>query len=88
MTVGQIGEITQPSSRALIERDGTVLYTDWFYKIPEELQKETVKEFTIAPEIRHKKWQEMGLDKPLQPEETPDYNFADLEMKLYYRMKI
>lgn len=60
MTVGEIREASQPSARAWIEKDGAVLFADWFYKVPEDLQKATVKEFTFYPEIRHKKWEKTG----------------------------
>lgn len=40
--------------------------------------------FRAVPEIRHKKWQERGLDAPLLPEKLPQYKFADLMMTLYY----
>ena len=88
MTVGEIREITWPSCRALIERDGKIVYIDWFYKIPEELRREKIKELIISTEVRHKNWKKLGLDRPLQPDELPDYSFSDLEMKIYYRMLI
>lgn len=88
MTVGEIREVSQPSARAWIEKDGIVVFTDWFYKVPEDLQKATVKEFNLYPEIRHKDWEKLGLDAPMQPKETPDYRFSDLMMKLYYKMTI
>lgn len=56
MTVGEIAEVSRPSSLVWIEKDGVVLFTDWLYKIPEELKAETIKEFTFYPEIRHKDW--------------------------------
>ena len=33
-------------------------------------------------------WEKLGLTSPMQPEEMPDYRFSDLEMKLYYRIKV
>lgn len=42
-----------------------------------------VKRFRPTPEIRHKEWQKRGLMAPLQPQETPDYSFSDLQMNLY-----
>ena len=51
MTVGEIREVSQPSARAWIEKDGNVLFADWFYKVPEDLLKAKVKEFAFAPEI-------------------------------------
>lgn len=39
--------------------------------------------FRPTPEIRHKEWQKRGLMAPLQPQETPEYSFSDLQMNLY-----
>lgn len=64
------------------------IFADWFYKVPEDLLKAKVKEFAFAPEICHKNWEKLGLTSPMQPEEMPDYRFSDLEMKLYYRIKV
>lgn len=44
---------------------------------------EEVKRFRPTPEIRHKEWQKRGLMAPLQPQETPEYSFSDLQMNLY-----
>lgn len=44
---------------------------------------EEVKWFSAAPEIRHKEWRKRGLMAPLQPQETPEYSFSDLQMNLY-----
>ena len=88
MTVGEIAEVSRPSSLVWIEKDGVVLFTDWLYKIPEELKAETIKEFTFYPEIRHKDWKKRGFYSPMQPEVIADYRFSDLEMKLYYKMII
>lgn len=69
MTVGEIREVSQPSARAWIEKDGNVLFADWFYKVPEDLLKAKVKEFAFAPEICHKDWEKLGLISPMQPED-------------------
>ena len=34
------------------------------------------------PDIRHKDWQKLGLMKPLEPGEHPQYKFSDLTMTL------
>ena len=52
--------------------------------IEEEILSAEVKRFQAVPEIRHKEWQKRGLMKPLQPEETPEYNFSDLQMSIYH----
>lgn len=49
----------------------------------EELMDAEVKRFRPIPEIRHKEWQKRGLMAPLQPQETPEYSFSDLQMNLY-----
>nr|DAY54130.1 MAG TPA: hypothetical protein [Caudoviricetes sp.] len=61
MTVGEIREVSPPSSRAWIEKDGIVVFTDWFYKVPEDLLKAKVKEFAFSQEIRHKDWENWDL---------------------------
>ena len=37
-----------------------------------------------VPEITHRKWKELNLMSPLRPDETPDFKFQELQMKLYY----
>lgn len=49
----------------------------------EALMDAEVKRFRPTPEIRHKEWQKRGLMAPLQPQETSDYSFSDLQMNLY-----
>ena len=46
--------------------------------------QDIVERFQAVPEIKHKKWRELGLMQPLQPEQTPQYSFSDLQMNLYY----
>lgn len=45
---------------------------------------ETVKKFRAILEITHKRWKELKLMKPLEPEQTPEFSFSDLQMSLYY----
>lgn len=44
----------------------------------------TVKALRFEPEIRHKDWKALGLIPPLTPEDTVNYSFSDLEIRLYY----
>lgn len=53
-------------------------------EVYESIRNEEVKKFRAVPEIRHKKWEELKLMKPLEPKETPDFSFSDLQMSLYY----
>lgn len=50
--------------------------------------EEEVERFRVIPEIRHKHWKEKDLMPPLEPNWTAQYNFADLEMKLYYTITL
>lgn len=88
MTVEEIKRVSKPSGRALIVKDKEVLYIGWFCNVPEELKHKEVRELSIEQEVKHKDWKRLGLRSPLQPEEMPDYCFADLMTKLYYKMKI
>lgn len=53
-------------------------------KVYESIRNKEVKKFRAVPEIRHKKWEKLNLNRPLQPEEIPDFSFSDLQMSLYY----
>ena len=41
-----------------------------------------------VPEITHRRWKELGLMKPLEPDQTAQYKFSDLQMSLYYTIYI
>ena len=56
--------------------------------LPPEFLDAKIVAFRAVPELRAKDWKERGLMEPLQPEQTPDYRFSDLEMKLYYTIRI
>ena len=88
MTVEEIRRVSRPSGRALIVKDKEVLYTGWFCNVPEELKYKEVRELSIEQEVKHKDWKRLGLRSPLQPDETPEYSFADLETRLYHKIKI
>ena len=57
----------------------------WMFKVKDEQHKnDTVVKFRAVPEITHRKWKELNLMSPLRPDETPDFRFQELQMKLYY----
>lgn len=61
------------------------------HEISEEYRKYSeheVKKFRAVPEITHRRWEELGLMKPLEPEQTAQYKFSDLQMSLYYTIYI
>ena len=90
MTVGEFFEtIENPDRVRIMQQDKDiftgflgvlVLNTELFDRIAEE----KVVKFRAHPEIRHKRWKELNLMRPLQPEETPEFSFSDLQMSLYY----
>ena len=60
-------------------------------RISEEYRKYSgheVKKFRAVPEITHRRWKELGLLKPLEPDQTAQYKFSDLQMSLYYTIYI
>lgn len=94
MTLNQLIETLANSDMLRIIVDGYdafVGYLGIFRTKRELLEKygeQKVQRVRAVPEIRHKKWREMNLVQPLLPEETPDFSFADLQMKLYYAIHI
>lgn len=81
----------QGPDRIKIVKDDKTVFTGWQAderEIPPEYLKAEMKSFRIETEIRCKDWKARGLLPPLQPEQTPDYSFSDLEMKLYYKICI
>lgn len=94
MTVGDfLATITNPDRVRIVQQDKDifagflgvfVLETDLF----DSVVNEKVIKFQAVPEIRHRRWKELNLMRPLEPDETPDYRFSDLEMKLYYTVYI
>lgn len=94
MTVGDfLATITNPDRVRIVQQDKDifvgflgvfVLKTDLF----DSIVNEKVVKFRAVPEICHRRWKELNLMRPLEPDETPDYRFSDLEMKLYYTIYI
>ena len=99
MTVKELIDTLESSDRLRIIKDGADVYVGYLaefrpfldHKICEEYRKysgDTVKKFRAVPEITHKRWQELGLIKPLEPDQTAQYKFSDLQMSLYYTIYI
>lgn len=51
-------------------------------------KSERVKSIQVGLEIRHRKWEELNLMKPLEPNETPNLLFGDVELKVYHMIYI
>ena len=80
--------VFEQSDRLRIVKNEKAVYTGFLALMAhvgnmEALMDAEVKRFRPIPEIRHKEWQKRGLMAPLQPQETPEYSFSDLQMNLY-----
>lgn len=49
---------------------------------------EIVKRIGIDTEIRHKEWEERGLNPPHHPDEMMDWRFQDLQMNIWITIEI
>lgn len=76
--------VFEQSDRLRIVKNEKDVYTGFLALMSHAGNMEAeVKRFRPTPEIRHKEWQKRGLMAPLQPQETPEYSFSDLQMSLY-----
>lgn len=89
-TVEEFLRLIHPSDRVRIVRGKKDIYVGFMAGIEEDVQQQIMKEpleqFRAVPEINHKKYKELGLMEPLEPDQTPQYSFSDLQMSLYYTM--
>lgn len=95
VTVKEFIGTLESSDRLRIIEDGAEVYVGYLaafkpfadHEISEEYRKYSgyeVKKFRAVPEITHRRWKELGLMKPLEPDQTAQYKFSDLQMSLYY----
>lgn len=77
------------------ERSTEDIYIGWLGELkanPEhispEIWEKEVKHFKAVPDIKHKRWEELGLMQPLEPGKYPQYSFSDLIMSTYYTICI
>lgn len=88
MTAGELIAIMDNSQKLQVIEGGKVLFCGWIGLLPyseakERIKAAEVKRFSPYLDIKHKEWESRGLMKPLEPEETPDYSFSDLQLSLY-----
>lgn len=50
--------------------------------------EEEVKLFRLEPDISHKRYKELHLLPPYEPERLAEYRFSDLQMTIYYTIYI
>ena len=94
MTLEKFIKLLENSARLRIVKDGKEVFAGWLAmlvmqnEVYERMRADVVKRFRAIPEIRHKQWKEQNLMKPLEPDETPEFSFSDLQMNLYYTIYI
>lgn len=94
MTVKDVMTILESPDKVRIFRNDEEIYNEYFAqmradeKLIKQIGDTEVKRCRLIPEIRHKRWKELGLNAPLKPEETPDYSFSDLQLCIYYTIII
>lgn len=88
MTVKEFIGTLESSDRLRIIEGGADVYV-WYlaafkpfadHEISEEYRKYSgheVKKFRAVPEITHRRWKELGLMKPLEPDQTAQYKFKN-----------
>lgn len=90
MALEEFVKLLENSDRLRILKDEKEVFVGWLAmlvmqnEIYERMRTDVVKKFRAIPEMRHKQWKERNLMKPLEPDETPEFVFSDLQMNLYY----
>lgn len=90
MILEEFVKLLEKSDRLRILKDGKEIFAGWLAmlamhnEVYEQMRTDAVKKFRAIPEIRHRQWKERNLMKPLEPNETPEFLFSDLQMNLYY----
>ncbi len=90
MILEEFVKLLENSDRMRIVKDEKEVFVGWLAilvmhnEMYEEIRMDAVKKFRAVPEIRHRQWKERNLMKPIEPDETPEFLFSDLQMDLYY----
>lgn len=95
MTVQDFVDVIENSDMIRIVENRTDIFVNYRASLRfensglfEKIKHKEIQKFRAVPEIRHREWKERNLMPPLTPNETPDFNFKDLQMKLYYTIYI
>lgn len=88
MTAGELIALMDDLQRLQVIEGGEILFCGWigllsYHDAEEHIKAAEVKRFSPHLDIKHKHWESRELMKPLEPEETPDYSFSDLQLSLY-----
>lgn len=87
ITVEQALSYTRAGDRVQIIDGETEIYTGYASLLHEETKERIahrlVKKYHYSLDIRHKDWKRRGLMPPIEPEETAQYSFSDLQLSVY-----
>lgn len=81
MTLADIVAVMSDPDRVRIMKGKTELFAGYLGNLVHMTEEVTRIKETI--DITHKRYKELGLMKPLHPEETPNYSFSDLQLTIY-----
>lgn len=98
MTISELPELLERPDSLRIIKDNKQIYIGYLGCIGTKYEidwkyigltgKEKVKKFRIETDIKHKKWKELQLMPPYEPERIADYSFSDLQLTIYYTIYI
>lgn len=95
MRTGELLELIENPTSIQIRKDEQLLYAGYlgilrghYQEKYEQISQLQVIRFRANQEIRHRRWQELNLLAPIQPEEAPDYEFKDLQVRFYYQIEV
>lgn len=94
MTLAEVLDVMSNDELLEIVQDGQDIYTGYlallvperghgYSEIYERYKDAPVTKMAIKDEVKHRRWRELNLLKPLLPEQTPDYQFSELQLTIY-----
>lgn len=99
MTLEEQCNVLESADMLRLIKDGNDLYVGYlgaftpkianhYNSVYDRYKNNPVKQFRTVPEVTHREWKERKLMPPLRPDETPDYKFEDMQVRLYYTIYI
>lgn len=89
ITVEQILDLMDNPDTILIEENGQTIFAGYLATFQhhsaeyEAVKDKPVKHVGIRTDISHKRWKELGLLSPIEPDRLPEYSFSDLQLTIY-----
>jgi hypothetical protein len=99
MTIDELVKVLDAPDRLRIVKDKQQIYVGYIGTIGGGTKNvkwetigltgtESVKRFRLEPELSHKKYKELHLLPPYEPERAAQYEFKDLQLSIYYTIHI